>query len=201
MKKILLVILMLTAILDANAQFMIGVKGGLNVTRVSVSGNLMNNVAPENREGFFMGLTARCPLYVAPITLDVSALYNKMSAGVDKMSMARDMICIPVNAELNISKHLFVFAGPQLGFDITDKDYSLTDAVGMVNDYRLRDADLSLNIGGGIRVRHLQFTVNFNKSCGSMGDVDVMDVLGEVGDVVTGSVKADSWWLGMTYFF
>lgn len=201
MKKILVIIVMLISMLDADAQFQIGIKGGLNVTRVSVSSSLINNVAPENREGYFMGLTARCPLFVLPLTIDASALYNKTSVGLGNVTVTRELLCVPVNAELNVSRHFFVFAGPQLDFDISDEDYSLSHAVETVQNFSLHDADVSVNLGAGVKVSHLQFTVNFNKACGSLGDFKFKDALGEVGDVFSGSAKADSWWLGLTYFF
>jgi len=201
MRKILLVIVTLFVALGANAQFRIGVKGGLNVTRVSVSGNLSDNIAPDNREGFFIGLTSRIPLFVAPITIDASVLYDKMYAGVGDYDVQRELLCIPINAELNLSKHLFVFAGPQLDFDVSDKNYNLYSALSMVNDYKLNDANVSLNLGAGIYVGHMQFTVNYNKACGSMGDFNFHTVLDETDDIISGSAKADSWWLGLTYFF
>lgn len=202
MKKFLLLSLFAFMAFQANAQLKIGLKGGFNVTRVSLSSNLADNFSADNREGFFAGLSVKFPVYVVlPITLETSVLYNKMWQGIENTSIARESIAIPVNAQLKFTKHTFIYAGPQLDFDITDKDYTILNASSMVNDYSLKDANVSVNVGAGIHAGNMQLTVNFNKALGDYGEVNFTTAKDGVTEVVRGTSKADSWWVGLTYYF
>lgn len=170
--------------------------------RMSLSSNIADNLSYDNREGYFAGLVVKFPLHVVlPLNIETSLLYNKSTQGIEQTTISRDCISIPINAQLKFTKHTFLFVGPQLDFDITDKDFYLKNISSTVRDYSLKDANVSVNAGVGVHAGKLQLTVNFNKALGAYSDVNLKSATEEMADVVRGSAKADSWCVGLTYFF
>ena len=73
MKKILTLVLFATMMLatTVNAQVRFGVKGGLNVTDMSLSNDMFD---ASNRTGFFIGPTVKISLPLTGLGIDASAL-------------------------------------------------------------------------------------------------------------------------------
>lgn len=83
MKKLLstlMVIACLALAIPAQAQIKFGVKGGLNVSKMYISKDVVNS---DNRAGFFIGPTAEFTLPLLGLGVDVSALYNQYGAKAD----------------------------------------------------------------------------------------------------------------------
>ena len=77
MKKIFTLILVAVATMvavPASAQVQFGLKGGLNVTSMSLSEKVLSK---ENRAGFFIGPTAKFTLPIVGLGVDASALYDQ----------------------------------------------------------------------------------------------------------------------------
>ena len=102
MKRILS-ILMVTACLfmalPSQAQIQFGVKGGLNVSKVSISKEVFNS---DNQSGFFIGPTAELTLPLLGLGVDVSALYNQYGIDTAEGSTKKKSIEIPINLKWTI---------------------------------------------------------------------------------------------------
>ena len=85
MKKVymFLVVLALMFVSEAKAQINFGIKGGLNVTDMSLSNDVLKS---SNRTGFYIGPTVKFTLPVVGLGIDASALYDHRSAKVEARS-------------------------------------------------------------------------------------------------------------------
>ena len=77
MKKILTLLAVAVALLTtvpAQAQVKFGLKGGVNVTNMSFSSDVLD---ATNRAGFFIGPTVKFTLPIVGLGVDASALYDQ----------------------------------------------------------------------------------------------------------------------------
>ena len=89
MKKFFtLVVLLATMTVAAQAQVKFGVKGGLNLTSMKLSKDVVDK---SNQAGFFIGPTINFILPVVGLGIDASALYDQRSAemGMRKSSSSQ----------------------------------------------------------------------------------------------------------------
>ena len=201
MKKILIVIALMASI-TASAQIKLGVKGGLNVTSMSMNSEVFD---ASNRTGFFIGPTLKFTLPIVGLGVDVAALYDQRDAKIKQETsssstteetVSQKQIAIPVNLRYNIglgeTAGLFFFAGPQFGFNVGDKNQSIGN---QVSEWKLKDSNISVNVGAGvILLSHLQLSANYNIACGRTGDF-------KVSDVVTGHSRNNAWQIAVAYYF
>ena len=206
MKKFLtLVVLLATMTVAAQAQVKFGVKGGLNLTSMKLSKDVVDK---SNQAGFFIGPTVKFTLPVVGLGIDAAALYDQRSAKVADETLKQQSIQIPVNLRYGIglgsTASIFLFAGPQFGFNVGDKSFESVDAATKTaSEWTLKSSNLSANIGLGLMLlNHLQVSANYNIAIGKTGDFNVLKATGStIGDVITGDTKANSWQLSVAYFF
>ena len=180
-----------------------GVKGGLNISKMSFS---KDAVKSDNKTGFFVGPAIKLSL-PAGFGLDIAALYDERSADVyggykseeDKLIMNTEgetikqkSIQVPVNLRYNIGfsslAGLYLALGPQFGFPVADKVFD-TD----FGEYRLKDANLSINFGAGVYVLgHLEVGFTYNLAAGKSGEFKNWD------DVDTHN---HAWQISAAYYF
>lgn len=67
------------ASITASAQIKLGVKGGLNVTSMSMNSEVFD---ASNRTGFFIGPTLKFTLPIVGLGVDVAALYDQRDAKI-----------------------------------------------------------------------------------------------------------------------
>ena len=205
MKKIFTLMVLLAAMtFTAQAQVKFGLKGGLNLTNMRFDKDV---VSKSNQAGFFIGPTVKFTLPVVGLGIDAAALYDQRSAkldGVDETLKQRS-IQIPINVRygfgLGSIAGIYFFAGPQFGFNVGDK---VTNIISNVVDWRLKDSNLSANVGLGLMLlNHLQISANYNIVFGTTGEFNVLtDVASRTWDtVVTGKTKANAWQLSLAYYF
>ena len=204
MKKIFTLMVLLAAMtFTAQAQVKFGLKGGLNLTNMRFDKDV---VSKSNQAGFFIGPTVKFTLPVVGLGIDAAALYDQRSAkldGVDETLKQRS-IQIPINVRygfgLGSIAGIYFFAGPQFGFNVGDK---VTNIISNVVDWRLKDSNLSANVGLGLMLlNHLQISANYNIAFGTTGEFNVLtDVAGRTWDTVTGKTKANAWQLSLAYYF
>ena len=118
-------IVMLLAATSAQAQIKFGLKGGLNVTDMSLSKEVFN---ADNQAGFFIGPTVKFSLPLIGLGIDAAALYDQRQAKVkgevgyeqiyrEERSLDSKYINIPINLRYGIGlgsvASLNFFAGPQ----------------------------------------------------------------------------------------
>lgn len=205
----LLVACGLMAATTASAQIQFGLKGGVNVTNMSLSEEVLD---ASNRAGFFVGPTVKFTLPIVGLGIDASALYDQREAKVAvdgtegvygaEQTLKHRQIAIPINLRYGVglgdAASLFLFAGPQFGFNVGDKEQSLwKDAA----EWKLKTSTFSVNVGlGAMLLNHLQVTANYNIACGNTGEINTsVDALQKVVKGTKG--KSNSWQIGVAYFF
>lgn len=189
----------------AQAQVKFGLKGGLNVTSMSFSQELFD---ASNKTGFFVGPTVKFTLPIVGLGIDASALYDQRSANVKSTSSKQEVdqksINIPVNLRYGVglgsTANIFLFAGPQWGINIGDKNFQWTEG----SSYSLKKSNFSVNVGLGVTVMtHLQVSANYNVACGKTADANLVDaVSGAVNSVITkDKSRNNSWQVALAYYF
>ena len=201
MRKIFTLVVLVAATLvaiPAQAQFKFGLKGGLNITDMSLSSDEL--FATSNRAGFFIGPTVKFTLPIVGLGIDASALYDQREAKVkgSDSKLKQQAINIPINLRYDIGlgslAAIYLAAGPQFGFNIGDKHQTLIEDVA---DWNLNTSNFSVNVGAGVMLlSHLQVGANYNIVCGKTGEVTVFD---GVREVVRG--RSNTWQVSLAYYF
>lgn len=193
----------------ASAQVQFGLKAGVNVANMSLDESVLD---ASNRAGFFVGPTVKFTLPIVGLGIDASALYDQREAKVSvdgtqqlfntEQTIKHRQIAVPINVRygfgLGETASLFLFAGPQFGFNVGDKEQSLWhDAA----QWKLKTSNFSVNVGvGAMLLNHLQVTANYNIACGSTGEINTaVDAAQNLFKGVKG--KSNSWQIGLAYYF
>ena len=205
MKKVLTLIVMAVAfVMPSQAQVSFGVQAGVNLTNISdfeLTAEYAQN-AIESRTGFFIGPTVKFSLPIVGLGIDASALYDQREAKAGDQTLKSQSIQIPGNVRYGLGlgsmAEVFLFAGPQFGFNIGDKTKELVkDAA----QWTLKSSNLSANIGIGATIlSKLQLKMNYNIALGKTGEVDYKEGANAAWKTVTGA-KANAWQLSAAYFF
>ena len=201
MKKIFTTIVLMAAMLvviPAKAGINFGIKGGYNITNFSFSKDV---IAKDNQQGFFIGPSLKIGIPVLPIGFEIAALYDQRDAKLEGEKISQKSINIPINVRYELGlgdmAGIYVAAGPQFGFNIGDKSFNFDD----VADYKLKDSNLSINLGAGLRlVKHLEIGFNYNIALGKTGEFNVIDGAGEALGI-NGNGKANAWQISAAYYF
>ena len=200
---------MLFAASNAQAQVKFGLKGGLNVTNMSLNSEVFD---ADNQTGFFIGPTVKFTLPIVGLGIDASALYDQRDAKVKveddgssvESKIKNQSINIPINLRYGVglgsTASLFLFAGPQFGFNVGDKNQSLYKDVAQ---WRLKSSTFSVNVGlGAMLLSHLQISANYNIACGKTGETTVSEALGTTAqEVFSKRGRANAWQIGLAYYF
>lgn len=201
---------MLFAASSAQAQVKFGLKGGLNVTNMNLNSEVFD---ADNQTGFFIGPTVKFTLPIVGLGIDASALYDQRDAKVKveegdgasvESKIKNQSINIPINLRYGVglgsTASLFLFAGPQFGFNVGDKNQSLYKDVAQ---WRLKSSTFSVNVGlGAMLLSHLQISANYNIACGKTGETTVSEALGTTAqEVFSKRGRANAWQIGLAYYF
>ena len=206
MKKIFTLILVAVATMvavPASAQVQFGLKGGLNVTNMSLNDDILKT---ENRAGFFIGPTVKFTLPIVGLGVDASALYDQREADVKDPETSTDekikqqAINIPINLRYGIglgeTANLYFFAGPQFGFNVGDKEHKITDH----ETWHLSGSTLSVNLGVGVMlINHVQLSANYNIVCGKTGEITTPIDVAKTG--IKNKARANAWQISAAYYF
>ena len=207
MKKVFALVVALAAItMSAQAQIDFGVKGGLNLSKMSASKDALNS---SNQLGFFVGPTAKFTLPVVGLGIDVSALFDQRSSEVElngmKETIKQTSLQIPANVRFAFGfgdkASIFIFGGPQIGFNLSGK---AKDVFNDAAEWTFKSSNLSGNIGAGVMLmKHIQASLNYNFQLGKTGEFEVenyeAEELGKNGSKSNGRINA--WQLSIAYFF
>lgn len=190
----------------ANAGINFGLKGGLNVTSMSLNSEVFD---ASNRAGFFIGPTLKFTLPIVGLGIDASALYDQREAKLTvgeaktKESVKTQAINIPINARYSVGlgsvASVLFFAGPQFGFNVGDKDVDL----GGDSRWKFRSSQFSVNLGAGFSfMNHFEVTANYNIACGKTGDATLSKTLSDVvGSATKDNGRANAWQIALAYYF
>ena len=163
--------------MPAQAQLKWGVKGGVNVAKVTFDDKLLKS---DNMAGFFIGPMAEFTIPVVGLGIDGSLLFSQKGIKADNDAVKQYGLDIPVNLKYNIGLGsllgIYLAAGPDFYFDFKGNE----------NGYDKRRAMVGVNVGAGLKlVKHLQIGFNYNIPLGKSGDVTWKDGVSSV-------FKADS---------
>lgn len=212
MKKYVSLIMLAVALMfaqQADAQLQFGVKGGLNVSSISFNQDLFDS---SNRSGWFLGPTMKLSTPILGLGLDASALYEQKSSQVEntkvqsgETTINQKSVIIPVNVRwgfgLGSMASMFVFAGPQFGFNVGKDEFTWTSREDYQNTFQLKKSNLSVNVGAGVSLlKHLQVTANYSIATGKTGEAKVSKVIDDTYDTIT-TGKANAWQVSLAYFF
>ena len=207
MKKIFMLLAMIvtmTAANNASAQIKFGLKGGVNVTDISLNSSVFD---ASNRTGFFVGPTIKVQLPLVGLGIDASALYDQREAKIKvgntttKETLRSQAINVPINLRygwgLSSLANIFLFAGPQFGFNVGDKDQKITES----STWSVKNSNFSLNFGAGVTLlSHLQLTANYNVVCGKTSDATITEGIEQLTNKEVRS-RANAWQIALAYYF
>ena len=201
-KKITLVLfaIVLMAVAPVQAQVKLGVKGGLNITNMSLNSDI---VSSSNRTGFFIGPTLKFTLPVVGLGIDAAALYDQREAKSNDKTIKTQNINIPINLRYIIGLGsivgIYFAAGPQFGFNVGNKNiYTENDLNATKTTWNFKDSNFSINLGTGVMLlKHLEIGANYNIVCGKTGDVTVT----KATNSVTGKNRSNAWQISAAYYF
>ena len=207
MKKIFMLLAMIvtmTAANNASAQIKFGLKGGVNVTDISLNSSVFD---ASNRTGFFVGTTIKVQLPLVGLGIDASALYDQREAKIKvgntttKETLRSQAINVPINLRygwgLSSMANIFLFAGPQFGFNVGDKDQKITES----STWSVKNSNFSLNFGAGVTLlSHLQLTANYNVVCGKTSDATITEGIEQLTNKEVRS-RANAWQIALAYYF
>lgn len=203
---LLVIIVTMTAANNASAQIKFGLKGGVNVTDMSLNSSVFD---ASNRTGFFVGPTIKVQLPLVGLGIDASALYDQREAKIKvgntttKETLRSQAINIPINLRygwgLSSMANIFLFAGPQFGFNVGDKDQKITEK----STWSVKNSNFSLNFGAGVTLlSHLQLTANYNVVCGKTSDVTITEGIEQLTNKeVRSRARSNAWQIALAYYF
>ena len=188
----------------ADEPLKIGVKAGLNVSDFHFSSEVFDK---SNQIGWFIGPTVKFTLPIVGLGMDASVLYDYRSAKLNyatvEQTVKQQQLSIPVNLRYSIglggTANIFFFGGPQIAFNVGDKDYQWNKS----SNYALKNSNFSVNLGFGVTaLRHLQVSANYNIACGNTADVTWKTATDAATSIFHKKTSRNSsWQLGIAYFF
>lgn len=189
-------------VLNLNAQVSFGLKGGLDLSNLSLKDNDM--FTADNRAGFFIGPMVKFTVPLIGLSFDAAALYDQKESKLrsadesttGSVTVKRQSIDIPVNVRygfgLSSLANIFIFAGPQWGINVGDSEFKWNST----SSYSLKKASVSVNVGAGVTLlKHLQATVNYNFECSDSGTIATSS------NNYTTSGKSNTWKVAIGYWF
>lgn len=191
MKKIIGVLMIAVCIgmaIPAQAQINFGVKGGLNLSKASLS-DVPGNFKKDNFTGFFIGPMAELNIPIVGLGVDASLLFAqrgiKVSEAGDNITVKQNGIDIPVNLKYTIGlgslAGIYLAAGPDFYFDFEKK-----------TGIDKKKAEVGINVGAGVKLlNHLQVGANYNIPLGDTADIEGTN----------GSYKTKTWQVSVAYIF
>lgn len=190
----------------ANAQVKLGVKAGMNFSSLKLGDNMYN---ANNKAGCFFGPMVKVTVPLIGLSFDAAALYDKKEADLKYADdvvggnlnacqrIKQQYIDIPINVRYGVGlgslANIFVFAGPQWGINVGDKNFKWNST----SSYSLKKATFSVNVGAGVTIlKHLQGSVNYNIECNKSGEMNYEQNSGQAW-----KGRNNTWQVSLGYWF
>ena len=196
------VVLMMMAAIPSMAQVKFGVKGGLNVTKMSVSSDVYS---ADNNNGFFIGPTVKFTLPIVGLGIDAAALYDQRKGSLVRFDNKSEevkfkSINVPVNLRWNIGlgslAGIYLAAGPQFGFALGDFGDAWDSSF-----YKKENMNVSINLGAGLSLlKHLELGFTYNIQTKDNYAITEDWAGGNLGRQVT-DIKTNAWQISAAYYF
>ena len=181
MKKLVVVLMMaLLMISPANAQVRLGIKGGMNLSKLTFDKDV---VSSNNRAGFFVGPIFYVDLPFLPgFGFDLAAIYDRkgttMTAVIDDQKYEKKGyvqfldVPIDINYKISFTRGFAIYGstGPQFSFNLKQDDFKTI--VDQRANYKNKDSNFSWNVGFGMEIiRHFRLGYNYNIALGDWAEV------------------------------
>ncbi len=181
MKKLVGVLMMaLLMISPANAQGRLGIKGGMNLSKLTFDKDV---VSSNNRAGFFVGPIFYVDLPFLPgFGFDLAAIYDRkgttMTAVIDDQKYEKKGyvqfldVPIDINYKISFTRGFAIYGstGPQFSFNLKQDDFKTI--VDQRANYKIKDSNFSWNVGFGLEIiRHFRLGYNYNIALGDWAEV------------------------------
>jgi hypothetical protein len=181
MKKFVVVLMMaLLMISPANAQVRLGIKGGMNLSKLTFDKDV---VSSNNRAGFFVGPIFYVDLPFLPgFGFDLAAIYDRkgttMTAVIDDQKYEKKGyvqfldVPIDINYKISFTRGFAIYGstGPQFSFNLKQDDFKTI--VDQRANYKIKDSNFSWNVGFGMEIiRHFRLGYNYNIALGDWAEV------------------------------
>lgn len=194
MKKVISVLLVAVCIgmaLPAQAQLKFGLKGGLNVAKVTFDEDILGS---DNMAGFFIGPMAEFTLPIVGLGVDGALLFSQKGIKSDSDATKQLGLDIPINLKYTIGLGsmvgVFIAAGPDFYFDFS-KDKEIAGI-----ELEKKSAQVGINVGAGVKlIKHLQIGVNYNIP---LGDSFTFK---NAWNAATSGAKTKTWQVSAAYIF
>lgn len=166
MVRLVLTAFLLFMIGQANAQLRLGVKGGLNISSVHFSSDVLKS---DNVTGFQVGPMIEGSLPLVGVGFDAAILYAQkgletQTVGGGKTTLKNDYIDVPVNLKWKLGLpvvKVYLAAGPYVGFRVGgNKIWEIPGS--MVDQVKTKNFSAGLNFGAGVElISHLQVGLTY----------------------------------------
>ena len=181
MKKLVVVLMMaLLMISPANAQVRLGIKGGMNLSKLTFDKDV---VSSNNRAGFFVGPIFYVDLPFLPgFGFDLAAIYDRkgttMTAVIDDQKYEKKGyvqfldVPIDINYKISFTRGFAIYGstGPQFSFNLKQDDFKTI--IDQRANYKIKDSNFSWNVGFGMEIiRHFRLGYNYNIALGDWAEV------------------------------
>lgn len=203
MKKTIFCVALVAALflaIPANAQFKIGPKVGVNISTLSLGGDLSKNFKSSNVSSFTGGVMAEFMVPVIGIGLDASVMYTRKGSDLKNLvensteKQHTDYVEIPINLKYKFSLPVvgsvlapFVYAGPSFGFRVGDN---------FADQYKNKSFETAINVGIGLEFfNHLQVAGQYGWGLGKAMEFE--------NDVLNSALngKSRAWTVTAAYLF
>lgn len=164
MKKIVGLVfigIFLFALSPAKAQLRFGVKGGVNISTVHFSEDI---ISPHNVTGFHIGPMLEATVPLLGVGFETAVLYTQRGLEYQDQAMKVDYLDIPVHLKWKFGLPIvkaYLATGPYFGFRVSgDKLWDIPGSV--TNQIKAKTFSSGWDIGVGAEVlNHLQVGVNY----------------------------------------
>lgn len=177
----------------ASAQINFGVKAGLNINKMDISGG--HNLDSDNRTGWFIGPTAEVKIPLVGLGVNGALLFDQRKTKFnDYSTYTENFLSIPLNLKYSFGlggvASGFLTGGPQFSCKIGDKNKTWNN-----DTYNTQTWATSFNVGAGVRLGgHFDIGANYNFACGKSGSY-------YYGNNESSNVKNNGWQVYIGYVF
>lgn len=197
------------------AQLKVGITGGLNISKLTVSNDSYKGYVDKIRPGFFVGPTVIYTLPAIGLGCDISALYDMRGARSKDTDKYNSIYCHSFQFPFNIRYGIdigdmvygFVFTGPQFGVNAGSKEQLIIAGKGKSTGHALERrwvsnaTNFSWNIGvGGIVLDKIQVRISYNLALKNTGEIQQVDLVDGTSKVLT-TGKASACQVAISYLF
>jgi hypothetical protein len=184
--KLAMVITLLFAFGNMQAQVRFGPKAGINLSKMTMK-TMGLSVDPKFRPGFHVGVISDIPL-VENLSLQPGLLFSTKGSNYDvdifDFSMSPSFLEIPVNLAYSLGMdelNIILFAGPYAAYGIAGKaevegeSEDISFGSGIEDD--LKPLDFGLNFGVGLNISNFLISAQYGIGLANLGtDADEVDI-------------------------